>query len=336
MTEQLYLGVDGGQSHTEAVVADERGNILGRGRGGASNHAEQPGGRERLRRAIVESVGSALSAASFSSIDEAEFAAAHCAMTGGAHFKEEIISGILRGRRLTVGHDAPAALAGATAGEPGVVVIAGTGSVAYGETAGAEGSEVKRLQIGGWGYLFGDEGSGFWIALEAISAAMRSDDGLEAPTILTALALDHFGVGDLQALAASVYRDEITRDLLAMFAPIVQQAAADGDAAARKITTKAGEFLAQLAATLTRRLGLHLTEKTRVAPVGGVFRGAAVQEVFKRQLGEELSQAQIIMPRFDPTIGALILAYREAELMSAHASRDELLTNLEKESNATS
>ena len=98
--EELYLGVDGGQSRTEAVVADRDGRVLGRGRGGPSNHADQPGGRERLRRAVVESVGSALRAAGGRSIGDTEFAGAHCAMTGGADFKEEVVTSILRARHL--------------------------------------------------------------------------------------------------------------------------------------------------------------------------------------------------------------------------------------------
>jgi N-acetylglucosamine kinase-like BadF-type ATPase len=319
MSELFYLGVDGGQSHTAAIVADGRGNILGRGRGGPSNHAEQPGGRERLRRAIVDSVGSALRAAGARSIANTEFSAAHCAMTGGADFKEEIIGSILRGRHLEVGHDAPAALAGATAAGPGMVVIAGTGSVAYGEGSGG-----RRLRVGGWGYLFGDEGGGFWIALQGIKRAMLGYDGFAEATVLGALALEHFSSADLQTLSMAVYRDDITRDRLATFATIVHKAAQQGDNVARNILKEGGAFLAGLARTVSRRLQLEPRE-SQVAGVGGVFRGELMQEAFRLSLEEQLPGASIVPPRFDPAIGALLLAYRGAGIERTTA----LLQNLE-------
>ena len=127
---KMFLGVDGGQSHTEAVVADAEGNILGRGNGGASNHAEQPGGRERLKKAVIKSVGEALRIPNSKfQIPDAGFqipdlfASAHFGMTGGADYKKEIIGEIIRAEHLKVGHDAPSALFGATAGKPGIVVI---------------------------------------------------------------------------------------------------------------------------------------------------------------------------------------------------------------------
>lgn len=320
MSEPFYLGVDGGQSHTEAIVADAQGNILGRGRGGPSNHAEQPGGRERLRRAIVDSVGSALRAAGARSIANTEFAAAHCAMTGGADFKEQIIGSILCAIHLEVGHDSPAALAGATAGGPGIVVIAGTGSVAYGES-----SEGKHLRVGGWGYLFGDEGGGFWVALQGIKRAMLDYDGFGEKTVLGSLALEHFSSADLQTLSMAVYRDDITRDRLATFATIVHRAAHLGDNVARNIFEEGGSFLAALARTVSRRLQLDPRE-LQVACVGGVFRGELMREAFKLSLGEQLPGANIIPPRFDPAIGALLLAYRRAAIECTPA----LLQNLEK------
>src|SRR5258705_680964 len=296
MSELFYLGVDGGQSHTEAIIADARGNILGRGQGGPSNHAEQPGGRERLRRAIVDSVGTALRAAGARSIADTEFAAAHCAMTGGAYFKEEIIGSILNATHLEVGHDSPAALAGATAGGPGIVVIAGTGSVAYGESSGG-----KRLRVGGWGYLFGDEGGGFWVALQGIKRAMLGYDGFAEQTVLGALALEHFSNADLQTLSMAVYRDDVTRDRLATFAAIVHQAAQQGDNVARNIFEEGGKFLAALARTVSNLLQLEPSE-LHFSCVGGVFRVELMREAFRRSLGEPFSSAILISPRFDPAI----------------------------------
>ena len=326
MREELYLGIDGGQSHTEAVIADREGHILGRGSGGPSNHAEQPGGRERLRRAVIESVGSALKRGGVEpAIGDTVFAAAHCAMTGGAQFKEEVISAILRARYLKVGHDAPAALAGATGGEPGLVVIAGTGSVAYGEKASGE-----SLQVGGWGHLFGDEGSAFWISLQAVRRAMRADDGLAEPTGLAKLALDYFNCSNLRALALSVYGEEITRDRFATFAAQVHEAALAGDRKAREIVNEAGRSLAMLAATTARRLRMTV-EEARTAYVGGVFRSSLIREAFINTLSEQWPVGRVIAPRFDPATGALLLAYRAAGCEIS----ESLLANLQQETMAS-
>lgn len=333
MFEEFYLGIDGGQSHTEAVIADCAGNIKGRGRGGPSNHAEQPGGRERLQRAIVESVGSALRRAVDDSnsmlqrdyeslIGSTRFAAAHCAMTGGADFKEEAIGEILQARVLKIGHDAPAALTGATGGEPGIVIIAGTGSVAYGEKA-----DGTNLRVGGWGHLFGDEGSGFWIATEAVRRAIWAEDVLaEEATVLGQLALEYFGQANLRSLALAIYSEDISRDRFASFAERVHQAAVEGDRVACAIVELAGRSLALLVATVAERLQLT-PDETRVACVGGVLRGALAHEAFASELKERLPSGHIIAPRFDPAIGALLLAYRADE----RSLTDELLMCLEKQ-----
>lgn len=318
MPEDLYLGVDGGQSHTEAVIADGAGNVVGRGRAGPSNHAEQPGGRERLRGAIVESVGRALEAVGKSQISETVFAAAHCAMTGGAEFKEEVIASILRARHLRVGHDAPAALAGATGGSPGVVVIAGTGAVAYGEN-----SRGEIAQAGGRGHLFGDEGSAYWMAKEGVRRAMMAEDGLTGRTDLHQLALAHFQKTSLRALALSVYSEEISRDQLAAFAGAVHGAAQDGDETAHAIISEAGSALAALAAAVTRKL-YDLSESADVACVGGVFRGALARASFAASLATDSPRARVVNSRYDPATGALLLAYRAAGVKL----NDELLSNL--------
>lgn len=319
----MFLGIDGGQSHTEAVVADVSGRVLGRGRGGASNHAEQPGGRERLRHAIVDSTNNALASFSERRIETCEFAAAHCAMTGGADFKREVIEQVLHARVLHVAHDAPAALAGATGGRAGIVVIAGTGSVAY-----AENRHGESTTLGGWGHICGDEGSGYWIALEGVRACVKASDGLADETRLTPLALEHFACADLRRLALAIYAEEISRDCLASFAQSVARAASDGDAVARRITNQAARYLARLACACFRRIGLS-REDARIAIVGGVFRSNLIRENFVAEVGAQCSQASVITPHFDPAIGALLLGFRAAKIDCTL----DMLKNLEEPHN---
>jgi N-acetylglucosamine kinase len=154
---------------------------------------------------------------------------------------------------------------------------------------------------------------------------MLDYDGFGEKTVLGALALEHFSSADLQTLSMAVYREDITRDRLATFATIVHRAAHLGDNVARNIFEEGGSFLAALAKTVSRRLQLDPRE-LQVACVGGVFRGELMREAFKLSLGGQLPGANIIPPRFDPAIGAVLLAYRRAGIECTPA----LLQNLEK------
>ena len=332
---KIFLGVDGGQSHTEAVVADENGVILGRGFGGASNHAEHSGGRERLRKAILASVGGALRDAEARGRRNAEkslddfansdvvssycFGSAHFGMTGGADYKEAIIGEIVRAEHLVVGHDAPTALFGATAGKPGIVVIAGTGSVVYGENERGE-----TTKIGGLGFLFSDEGSGFWLALQTIRLAIKEQDGLIKPAGLEQLVLNFFGRGKIRELTNDFYNAKITRDDLASFAKAAHEAAAKGNVVIQEqIKFGAGVLVASVESAARR---LNFEKEFPVAGVGGMFRGELMRKCFQEILEEKLPNAVFTEPRFNPAIGALLLAYKQAKIETG----ETLLTNLEK------
>lgn len=315
---KFFLGVDGGQSHTEAVVSDETGSILGRGLGGASNHAEQPGGRERLRNAILKSVGQALEKAHLSSLEETTFASAYFGMTGGADFKEEIIGEIVKANNFTVSHDAQTALFGSTAGKPGVVVIAGTGSIVYGEN---ELGEITK--IGGLGYLFSDEGSGFWLALQTIKLAIKEQDGLIPSAGLEKLVLDFFQRQKLRELTNDFYYGKLSRDELASFAKIAHEAAANGNGVIEEQIKFGASVLAESVRSAARRLGLQ--ENFPVAGVGGMFRGELMKKHFTRFL-QRVLYAVFVEPRFNPAIGALLLAYKQANVEIT----ESLLENLEK------
>jgi N-acetylglucosamine kinase-like BadF-type ATPase len=316
---KIFLGVDGGQSHTEAIIADEYGRILGRGTGGASNHAEIPGGRERLQKAITESADEALEKARLPSIDEIIFASAHFGMTGGAIYKEEIISQIIKARRLTVGHDAPTALFGATAGKAGVVVIAGTGSVVFGineagETAGA----------GGLGYLFSDEGSGFWLAAQIIRLAIKERDNLIATSGLLKIVLDFFGRHEIRELTDDFYNAKVSRKEIASLAKRAHQAAVEGNEIIRQQIMFGASTLAESVRRVAEKLKFQVNFP--VAGVGGMFQAELMNKYFDYALAEKVSRAEFIKPRFGPAIGALLMAYRQAEV---EISKD-LLSNLEK------
>ena len=142
---RYVLGVDGGQTSTLAVVATEDGELLAAGRGGPANHLDEPGGPERLRRSLDDAIGHALDAAG---LRGQRIAAACFGMTGSGALVPTIIPSIVAVDKLRVENDAVTALAGATVCRPGVVVISGTGSVAFGADERGE-----RVAVGGWGYI---------------------------------------------------------------------------------------------------------------------------------------------------------------------------------------
>src|SRR5579864_5639073 len=127
---RLFLGVDGGQSGTSALIGDENGLVLGAGTGGPCNHAAAAEGRAKLERAVRDTVGEACALASLDP-RSVHFAAACFGMSGGPEDKRAILGEIVAADMLVVTTDADIALAGATEGEPGIITIAGTGSIAF-------------------------------------------------------------------------------------------------------------------------------------------------------------------------------------------------------------
>jgi N-acetylglucosamine kinase-like BadF-type ATPase len=312
----LFLGVDGGQSSTTALIGDETGRVLGAGAGGPCNHVGAHEGRGKLARAVSESVKLAAQQAGLDAL-KVQFEAACFGMSGGPADKEAILAEILRARKLIVTHDALIALAGATAGEPGIITIAGTGSIAFGRNAAGQ-----SARAGGWGFLFGDEGGGFDIARQALRAALRFEEGWGPPTALHAALLDCAGASDANELMHRLYTREWPRPRVAALAKFVDDEALAGDPVARDILGKAAQDLATLALSVRRRL-FQDGKATMVCYIGGAFRSRILLERY-RQLVELEQETRCEPPRYGPAVGALLEAYRAADLHPALSEIPEL------------
>jgi N-acetylglucosamine kinase len=299
---KLFLGVDGGQSGTTAIIGDETGRVLGTGEGGPCNHAAAGEGRAKLERAVAESVGAACAHAG---LDAATviFEAACFGMSGGPDDKREILAGILRARHLTVTNDAVIALAGATTTGQGIITIAGTGSIAFGRNA-----EGRTARAGGWGYVFGDEGGGFDIARQALRAALRMEEGWGPRTALREILLAATGATDINALLHRFYTPEWPRSRVATLARLVDAAAMDSDAIAAEILRGEAQQLAMLAGAVRAQLW-NEGDPVEVAYIGGVFESALLRETF-RTLVELHEAVHCAPPRRTPAEGALLEAYR--------------------------
>jgi glucosamine kinase len=322
MTRDLVLAIDGGQSSTKALIADTSGRVLGRGSGTPCDHITGPHGYERNRAAIHSATNAALADAG---VDAGRIVAAGMGLTssppelGLQHLFEEMLRELADPDHLWIDHDVASNLAGASAGKPGIVVIAGGGSIGYG--VDADGREAKA---GGMGYLMGDDGSAWWIGLHAIRAAAAGADRRGPGTALLPFVLAHYGLPTIRHIVEVLYGPEFRRDQVAGIAPDVARIAAD-DEVARRIVTTAGERLAGLALAVARQL-FGEGQTVDVYPTGGVFSaGPLVTGPFRETIRVGWPEAAVREPRFSPVYGALIRGY---QAMGAALS-EELLRNLE-------
>jgi N-acetylglucosamine kinase-like BadF-type ATPase len=300
-----YLGVDGGQSSTTALVGGETGAVLGYGRGGPCNHVSGPEARTRFINAIGGCVKQALEAAGLA--PDTPIEAACFGFSGGPADKEEIVAGMFVMGKRFVTTDALIALSGAHAGGPGVIAIAGTGSIAFGRNA-----QGKVVRAGGWGYVFGDEGGGFDLTRQALRAALRHEEGWGPPTALHKLLLEATGAKNANEVLHRFYTPDFPRPRVAALSRLVGQAAGEGDRIAAGIIDDAAAQLAGLTAAARRQIFAE-GETAKVAPIGGVFKTDRILERF-RYLVELSGGAAVVQPTYPPAAGALCEAYRIAGL----------------------
>jgi N-acetylglucosamine kinase-like BadF-type ATPase len=204
---------------------------------------------------------------------------------------------------MELGHDSLIALYSVMFGKPGVVVIGGTGSVGFGRDA-----QGRTARTGGWEYTFGDEGSGYWIGVRALSACARAGDGTGPKTSLLAYILRALRVSTFTDVHRPVYSGAISRPDIAALAKGVHEAAVARNRVAQTILRQAGKELGQLAAGVIRALKLQ-EDRLTVGMAGGVFKaGAWVADPFKRVVLEEAPYARARRPEIPPAAAAALLA----------------------------
>ena len=299
----LVAGVDAGASHTRALVYDT-------GSGGVWAGAAGPGNPVNVGAA-------AAGAAVRKAIDDALRGTGHRAgrvaivVAGFAGLDSRILARQLAGLiasasgygdRLGVEHDAHIALVHATGGAPGVLVIAGTGSIAYALSPGGE-----RIIVGDHGWLLGDEGSGFWVSRAALRRLLRVLDGREQRSCLTDAVARALGVTNGDELAYWFYLTRGRVDRIASLALHVARAAEEGCGEARELLEQGAEELAWAAVVAARRAGLDTVYVT-----GSMFRSRVFRDKFRAGLEEHglrMSSKEVY-----PALGALMLALERAGL----------------------
>ena len=243
---RFVMGIDGGATKTLAAVLDLESKALHLAHGGPSN--EDTVGVEAAVRALLQTADEAIGRAG---IDQDQLGAAVLAVAG---VDTDAFARHVRSARMEtwiVINDVVGAWATATGAAPGVAAISGTGSNVFGV-----GPDGRAWRAGGWGHVLGDEGSGYWLGVQSIKAALRDRDASGPETALSDAATAFFDVPSVEALAVRVYSQPLTKGEIAAFAIETAQLAERGDAVARELYERGARELGEQIAAVIRQTGL--------------------------------------------------------------------------------
>jgi glucosamine kinase len=317
---RYVLGIDGGATKTLAAVLDLQSGALHIGQGGPSN--QDSVGAQAAVQALLQAADEATEKAGIAG-EQLDAAVIALAGTDTAAVAQHLHA--RRSEEWIVVNDVLAAWATATDAQPGIGVISGTGSNVLG--VGVDG---RAWRAGGWGHLLGDEGSGYWLGIESIKAALRDREDSGPATALSEAAVEFFEVADVQALAVRVYSKPLSKSEIASFATETAKQAAHGDAVSRALYERGAQELGGQIAAVIRRTGLD--GPFPVGLIGSAFKaGAVFVEPLTRAVHELAPQARVSVVEMAPVGGSLLLALRacgcEGTLAGAEIERliDEAL-----------
>jgi glucosamine kinase len=309
----FFLGIDGGGSKTTCAVGDES-SLLATATSGGSNIVRL--GEEQAALSLQAAIRQACTAAKV----QPSQVAAVCVGVAGASVPEVSVTirrliGAVVGGQIEVVGDMVIAMEAAFGEGPGVIVLAGTGSIAYGRN-----ERGQTARAGGWGFAISDQGSGHWIGRRAVQAVLQAHDAEEATALRPAL-LDAWGLQAVEDLVR-VANSSPPPDFAQLF-PHVQVAAGHGDPLAREILTSAGADLGRLCTTVLTRLWSE-EQNPRVAMVGGVFEHSPlVRRVFQNSVRATHPQVRLEDKVVEPVLGALQLARRSAQDPASRKSQSK-------------
>ena len=300
-------GIDAGGTATKCLLLEPNGRILAELKGEPANYQA---GAEAAASAIKAILAEAIASSGVNRIDVLGIGMA------GAGRKPELAQmkkclGNLDGvGEYYLTNDGEIAVLGAHCGRPGMVLIAGTGSIAYGLRQ--DGVMVRR---GGWGAILGDEGSGYWIGLQAVKALIRAAEGRERKTELSITVLEGLGLNSLEMLPSLVYSRSLGRKEIASLVPIVIKTAEQGDAIAEEIINAAVSELIMLVNAVQQVLDFKASE---VAVSGGLFSNPWLTALFSQRL-EESCGSVLVEPSYPAVFGAAIYGARQTGLKLSFA-----------------
>ena len=304
MKEALYLGVDGGQSGTRFLVVNGAGEIVGCSESAKVDFVLASGGKEKLKAILEDGLKQIVAGKSF----RAAFLGLSGVSKGGSIEKavRSVCASVFFSESLDVDADAMIAWAGALELQPGIIAIAGSGSVALGVDAMGQ-----TARAGGWGCLFGDEAGAFGIARDCLKMVLASIDQNRPIDSLVQLYTDLFGGTSPEQLVKQFYAGQVSRAELAAVTPAIAKLASQGDLHARQVFSEAATQLAEQVVAVSHKLSWPGPE-VKWSPVGGVFKAG---ELILRPMGEYLAASgkrfELVPPKFPPVVGAVLLAMQQ-------------------------
>jgi N-acetylglucosamine kinase-like BadF-type ATPase len=294
------LGIDVGGTKTVCLLAEEDGRVLSAAKGPGANL--QAVGELELEKVLHTVMEEAVS-------KHAAIPSAICLGIAGVDRPQDatVVRGIMSRigykARILIVNDALIALQAGIGDGAGIVIVAGTGSIAY----GCDG-RGNAARAGGWGYVLGDEGSGYWMGRLALRAIVREADGRGQPTSLTPRVLAHFGVARPEELLQTIYRGDLKPSTVAALATHIQKARDEGDTIAGAILDRGARELAAAAASVASQLELTAEEFAFVLS-GGMFKAVPwLQEELTRLLPAIAPRSRTVLLDVEPAVGAVRLA----------------------------
>jgi N-acetylglucosamine kinase-like BadF-type ATPase len=304
MAEGVILAIDGGATRTRCLAVDRAGSVLGRCDAGPANHLLTDAAV--VRNSLMAAIDGALAAAGLPR------SAVRCVAAGlagvdhdgaGAEAARELFDD-LDDAVFAIAGDMVIAHLAAFEGDPGVLALAGTGSAIFGI-----GPDGRGIKAGGWGPLFGNEGSAYRIGRDALTAAARAHDGAGPATSLVDAIVTHLELRDFRETVAWAYGGSVMDSSgVASLAPVVARSAEAGDGVARAILETAGQELAEGVAAVAARLQLAAPLVSYQGPV--LETCAVARDAFIRRVAERLAGARVVAPRHPPVMGACALGRR--------------------------
>ncbi len=308
---EIVLAIDGGGSRTRCLAVDRSGYVLGQGESGPSNHllVHSEIVTQSLEEAIEEALEQAL-------VDRRSVVCVSAGLAGvdydgtGSIEMEQVLRSF-GFERLVVNGDMVIAHAGALRLRPGVVALAGTGSVVLGV-----GRNDERVKVGGWGPIFGDEGSAYRIGEQSLRAAARAHDGRGPATALEQSILAALGIADFRDALHRVYVKGMEPREIAALSRVAYEAAEAGDPVARQIFLQAGTDLAESVSAAISQLDLGY--EVFVSYQGSVLDSCRIlREQFEQELRMRVENARVVAPEFEPVMGAYLLGCQNVGWISS-------------------
>jgi len=321
---KTFLGIDGGGTKTDFLLIDENGQLRASYKGGSAYYLET--GLDALQAMLTAGIEATLKQGGVAA-SELGFAfiglPAHGEDSGLLPRLDSIAVDILPASKFRCGNDMVCGWAGALGGSDGINIVAGTGSIAYGEFLS------RQARAGGWGELFSDEGSAHWIAREALTLFSRMSDGREPRGALYHLMRDRFQLTSDLDLCAVVYGPPpLSRSRLAALAPLVAEAAREGDTGARRVFEQAADQLAAIIHAVHDQLHVPPDTTIPVSYSGGVFKLTdLVTSLLEAALRQGERRYRFVAPRLPPVAGAALYAAKRAGFPLSASSIERLGTH---------